>query len=358
MTLNGSDFERFFLRGVSIPTRYFLAPINTGFVTRGEPDERLIRFHSERSGKKIGISYVGNVAIGSAYGANQSTACLDYSSLRWNEISKAIRGQGSIPGIQLACKFPTVDQPAQRWVNRDLASYVEGTRRKLTEIPKAVIESIYTLFGRASRLAVAAGFSVIQIHAAHGYFLSELFSRSLNLRADEFGHGEALTRLVEIVRLECPDAILDIRVSLRDGLESFDISEQEYRASQILQLAAFDVDLISLSAGLYEVDRFLIYPGKAVGEGAYMIEARRLAAEMPNKIWNVAGNVRNIQKFRTEEPLNLTVSIGRPLIADPSFVEKSINKQTSEIRNCIYSGHCHYYTRGKPHISCKANADL
>ena len=87
------------IRGISICSPFFLAPINTGFGIDAVPDARLIRFHAERSGRDIGISYVGNVAIGAEYISNKQTLVLGSITNPWRELASVIRKNGSVAGI-------------------------------------------------------------------------------------------------------------------------------------------------------------------------------------------------------------------------------------------------------------------
>ena len=59
------------IRGLKIPSRYFCAPINTGFAINGEPTEDCIKYHSDRAGEGIGIVYIGNVAVHRDYVNNK-----------------------------------------------------------------------------------------------------------------------------------------------------------------------------------------------------------------------------------------------------------------------------------------------
>jgi 2,4-dienoyl-CoA reductase-like NADH-dependent reductase (Old Yellow Enzyme family) len=102
----------------------------------------------------------------------------------------------------------------------------------------------------------------------------------------------------------------------------------------------------------------LIYPPASSGEATYLAEARQFAIQVPSIFWNVAGNVRTLKNLENSAPHNLTYSIGRPLIADPRFIQKSLEGSADKIAHCIYAGHCHYFTRGQAHISCKVNRNV
>src|SRR3954467_1544971 len=120
------------VRGLHVPTRFFLAPINTGFFDSGLPTEGLRQFHLERSGRSIGISYVGNVAIHSDYVNSPSTAYIS-SHHAWGKLVEAISSKGSVPGIQLACK--TLNEPSpKKWLNRDVTAFVQRSRDHLSSL--------------------------------------------------------------------------------------------------------------------------------------------------------------------------------------------------------------------------------
>jgi 2,4-dienoyl-CoA reductase-like NADH-dependent reductase (Old Yellow Enzyme family) len=74
-----------------------------------------------------------------------------------------------------------------------------GTPRAMT-LPE--IQTVVSQFARAARVVAEAGFDGVEIHAAHGYLLSQFLSRKTNLRGDEYG-GDAKRRarvVVEVVR--------------------------------------------------------------------------------------------------------------------------------------------------------------
>ena len=116
-------------------------------------------------------------------------------------------------------------------------------------------------------------------------------------------------------------------------------------------------DIVSLSSGMYEVNRFQIYPTLDMGHACYGESAKTIADEWPSTVVNVAGNISNLGDLEGACS-NLTFSIGRALIADPEFVSKSVLGRMDEIRECRRTGHCHYFSRGKAHIECGVNDEL
>src|SRR6185312_15429901 len=116
------------------------------------------------------------------------------------------------------------------------------------------IAGIVAAFEAAARRALAAGFRVIEIHAAHGYLLHEFLSPLSNLRDDAYGGSfENRIRLVRevvvAVREVWPAALpLWLRVSATDWADAggWDIGQSVELARQMKPLG---VDLIDVSSG-------------------------------------------------------------------------------------------------------------
>jgi 2,4-dienoyl-CoA reductase-like NADH-dependent reductase (Old Yellow Enzyme family) len=115
------------------------------------------------------------------------------------------------------------------------------------------IKSLQRAFGVAAERAAAAGFEVIEIHAAHGYLIHEFLSPLSNRRVDAYGGSfENRTRFlrecVEGVRRALPDRCpLFVRISATDWVEGgWDIDQSVELARLLLSLG---VDLIDCSSG-------------------------------------------------------------------------------------------------------------
>ena len=90
------------------------------------------------------------------------------------------------------------------------------------ELSLAEIEGIIRAFGAATQRAFAAGFRVVEIHAAHGYLLHQFLSPLVNHRTDQYG-GSFENRIrfaLEVarsVRCEWPEELpLFVRISAQD----------------------------------------------------------------------------------------------------------------------------------------------
>lgn len=341
---------------LELSSKYYFAPVNTGYSDNGLPNERLIRFHRARSGPSLGISYVGNVSISEGFVTNSSTLVLKEDRV-WSDLANTIHERGSLPGIQLACRN-FFKAPERRWSTINKEYLIKEYSGFISDLSWRDIDKIFLMFIGSALKAYKYGFTVLQIHAAHGYFLSSLLSPSLNKRKDEYSIEKAggLEVLVERIKNEVPDAILDFRLSCFEGIIS---AEEEWliRKEQAQMFSNKGVDLISLSAGLYDFSKPLIYPNKRDGHLPYLGYAEDLAQLNPSLLVNVGGNFWDWEEPRSELN-NVTYSIGRPLIADPEFVKKFLDGSSMEIVHCDRSGDCHYYTKGNENLTCKVNKSI
>ncbi|MBI4995705.1 MAG: NADH:flavin oxidoreductase/NADH oxidase [Rhodocyclales bacterium] len=126
---------------------------------------------------------------------------------------------------------------------------------KPQEMDAGAIDRVVGAFGAAARRALAAGFEVVEIHAAHGYLLHQFLSPLSNRRSDAYGGSfENRTRLVRqvvaAVRAEWPETLpLLIRVSATDWVEGgWNADETVLLCRQLRDLG---IDLVDVStAGL------------------------------------------------------------------------------------------------------------
>ena len=124
------------------------------------------------------------------------------------------------------------------------------------EIPLAGIEKVISDFRAAAERALAAGFKVIEIHAAHGYLLHEFLSPLTNHRTDRYGGSfenriRLLLEVVQAIQTVWPTELpLMVRVSVTDWVPDAAASWTVPQSVELArQLKALGVDLIDCSSG-------------------------------------------------------------------------------------------------------------
>jgi 2,4-dienoyl-CoA reductase-like NADH-dependent reductase (Old Yellow Enzyme family) len=120
-------------------------------------------------------------------------------------------------------------------------------------LTKEGIQAVVQAFVEAARRAGDAGFRVIEIHAAHGYLLSEFLSPLANRRTDEYGGSfenriRLLLEVVGAVRRSWPQgAPLFVRISATDWAEGGWTMDESVELARHLKDSG--VDLVDCSSG-------------------------------------------------------------------------------------------------------------
>ena len=182
-------------------------------------------------------------------------------------IVRFLEGEGAVAGIQLAHagRKASTRRP---WDGSGTATTASGgwndvvgpsaipfddTSRTPLALSEPDIASVVGAFAVAARRALAAGFRVVELHAAHGYLLHEFLSPLSNRRTDSYGGSfENRTRIVrevvDAVRRVWPDALpLFVRVSATDWIDGGWDLEQTVALARLLK--EHGVDLIDCSSG-------------------------------------------------------------------------------------------------------------
>ena len=181
-------------------------------------------------------------------------------------ITEFLKTQGCVPGIQLAHAGRKASH-SSTWKGGQALSEAEGgwttvapsavpftpdepTPRALDE---AGIRQVIEDFRQATRRSVAAGFEVIELHAAHGYLLHEFMSPLSNARTDAYGGSfenrvRLLLEVVAATRAELPDHLpLWVRISATDWTEGGWTGDDSVRLAALLKDQG--VDLLDCSTG-------------------------------------------------------------------------------------------------------------
>lgn len=121
------------------------------------------------------------------------------------------------------------------------------------ELTSGEIAGVVEAFAAAARRAVAAGFQVVEIHAAHGYLIHEFLSPLSNRRADAYGGSlenrmRLLCEAIEAVRGVWPqESPLFVRISATDWTEGgWDGADSVVLAQRVQPLG---VDVVDCSSG-------------------------------------------------------------------------------------------------------------
>ena len=192
------------------------------------------------------------------------------------------------------------------------------------------IVEVIRRFGLCAAAVKEAGFTGVQVHAAHGYLLSQFLSPRSNLRTDQYGgslanRARVLLEAVAAVREAVgPKFPVSVKLNSADFQKGGFAFEDSLQVVQWLEQAS--VDLIEISGGTYEQPKLLGLQGmeeeeqQQVAEStqlreAYFVDFAKAMQEKVNVPLMVTGGFR--QRLVMEQALQTgsadIIGLGRPL---------------------------------------------
>lgn len=241
------------------------------------------------------------------------------------------------PGRQSpAFLSPTPVAPSALPYTSDLKR-VFNTPRALTEVE---IVEIINRFARAADTAKRAGFTGVQIHAAHGYLVSQFLSPLYNHRQDQWG-GTISGRMrfaLEIYRAIRREVGAEFPVGIKINSSDFkrDGFTEDDALDVIKALSDEGIDLVEISGGNYEAPAMMGgAKGKADAAPYFLAFATRAAKAVVAPVVLTGG-------FRTGAMMQSALSdtgvamvgLARPLVVDPELPQKVLAERpyTSPVR--------------------------
>lgn len=143
-------------------------------------------------------------------------------------------------------------------------------------------------FVEAAKRAFAAGFDLVELHAAHGYGLNQWLSPLTNKRADSFGgtiegRSKLLLQTATRIKVQYPDTLLSVRLPAQDHFEGgLTVNEMSWVVSQ---LESVGVDLVDVSSGIGGWRR----PEGKSGQGYLVADAAQIKAHTAVPVIGVGG---------------------------------------------------------------------
>ena len=261
-------FDPYPQRALTLRNRIVVSPMCQYSATDGLPDDwHLVHLGSRAVGgaaaviaEATAVSAEGRISPGDTGIWN------DAQSEAWARIAGFITREGAVAGIQLAHAGRKASCAAPWDGGKGLAPEQGGWTPVAPSalrfddhnpLPRALddagIAEVVADFVAAARRALAAGFQLVEIHAAHGYLLHSFLSPLSNRREDRYGGSfdnrtRVLREVVEGVRTVWPEHLpLWLRISASDWADGGWDIEQSVRLARLLP--AHGVDLVDVSSG-------------------------------------------------------------------------------------------------------------
>ncbi len=205
----------------------------------------------------------------------------------------------------------------------------KGATRALT---RREIARIVSAFAGAAARAKRAGFDAVQIHAAHGFLISQFLSPAFNRREDEYGgslsnRARILLETVGSVRAAVgADFPVLVKLNSEDFLEGGMTADEALRVSEML--AGASVDAIELSGGTVASPQKMIPPRPgpiaAPEQEAFYRNAARSFRERVRIPLMLVGGIRSFEVAEglIRDGVADFVCLSRPLVREPGLVRR------------------------------------
>lgn len=209
-----------------------------------------------------------------------------------------------------------------------------------SEMTVEQIKLVIKDFADAAKRVKQSGFDMVQIHAGHGYFISQWMNPNLNNRTDEYGQDpakfiiELYSTIRESVGVEFP---IGIKINSEETIG--DDSNHARMLDLCTRLDKLGINMIEVS-------------GTNPSRNKLKVESESYFASFANKLTNVVncdvvltgGNktLSNFAQIQKETEVGF-IGLSRPLVSEPDLIKKW--KQDREYKSrCISCNHCHRKT--------------
>ena len=309
--------------------------------SRGRPTAALERLYATWARGGAGMLLTGNIMIDGRYLERAGNVVVEDASAldalkRWADVVHAggsqLWGQISHPGRQCP-RLVALTPLAPSAVQLDLVGNF-GRPRAATE---ADILDIVGRFARTAGVLKEAGFDGVEIHAAHGYLLSQFLSPRTNRRDDEWGGALANRARLLLKVIQAVRAAVGPQYPIAVKLNSADFVKGGFTLEDCLEVVRWlgdaGADLLEVSGGTYEQMAFMkAHPEDEIRDSTRLREATFLqyakaikaVATMPIMVTGGfrtrAGMEAALQGRQTD-----LIGVARPFCLEPDFPRRMMS---------------------------------
>jgi len=222
-------------------------------------------------------------------------------------------------------------------------------------------------FKRAAVRAEKSGFDGVQLHAAHGYLLSQFLSPFYNKRTDEYGGSVDNRARIVVAVLRGVKSVVGEKFAVLIKLNSDDFLDGGFTRTEMVQVAAMlekeGIDAIEISGGTHLSPKEYSF-SRATGvvsedEEVYYLDAAKLYKQRIKVPLMLVGGIRSypVAEQLVNDGLADYVSLCRPLIREPHLIRRWQSADTSRA-NCISCNQCFSPARSGEGVHCVAAEKL
>jgi 2,4-dienoyl-CoA reductase-like NADH-dependent reductase (Old Yellow Enzyme family) len=327
----------------------------------GRPDARLVELYRRLAQGGVGLIISGHMYLHPTGKAHPEMTGIYADELIPDlaKLTEAVHSEGGLVAVQINhggmnANGENISEPLAPSTLSDLPFLKRPTR----ELEPDEIEMLVAAFAQAARRAKQAGFDAVQLHAAHGYLVSQFLSPAINQRQDDWGGSidnrmRFLRRIAGAVRVEVgAEYPVFIKLGMKDGIEGGLTLKDSLKV--VAALADMGIDAVELSGGIGGGD--LVNARKGIRkkeEEAYFLPFAQQARQVTNLPIMLVGGLRSrhvMNQILVDGHADF-ISICRPLINAPDFPNQ-LRQGKINRSGCLSANNCWAENMGEG-IACK-----
>ena len=333
----------------------------------GEPGPRMIRYYTDRAkgGAGLIITEITRVDDETGVGTpNQLSVTNTHVIGQLSRLVESVHTYGTKLFVQL--HHPGNQTPSRLIGGKQPVSASDVTCKVIGEQPRALtteeVEAMVRKFVTGAVIAQKAGVDGVEIHAAHGYLVSQFLSPYTNKRTDKYGGSfEArlrfITEIIMGIKAYCgPKFPISVRMNGDDFLPGGITLEDSVKIAVYLE--KLGVACINVSCGMYDSGATIIEPSYfAEGWKKHLSTAIKNAVSIPVI---AVDNIKHpsVAEALLEEGASDFIGIARGFLADANWGVKAKKGENLYIRKCLGCMECFRILNDGLPLGCTLNPIL
>jgi len=321
----------------TLKNRVLMGSMHTGLEERPNGFERMAAYFAERARGGVGLMVTGGIGPneeGSVYAGAAKLSTLEEAE-KHKIVTQAVHEAGSKICMQILHAGRYAFSPKSVGPS---AIQAPINPFKPTELDEEGIEKQIQDFVNCAVLAKSANYDGVEIMGSEGYFINQFLAVHTNQRTDRWGgsYENRMRLAVEIVRRVREAVGTDFIIIYR--LSMLDLMEKGSSWDEVVQLAkaieAAGATIINTGIGWHEARIPTI--ATKVPRGAFTKVTAKLRGEVsiPLVATNRINTPEVAERALAENDADM-ISMARPFLADPEFVNKAAAGKADEINTCI-----------------------
>lgn len=342
----------------TLRNRSLMGSMHTGLEEKPGGFERMAAYFAERAKGGVGLMVTGGIAPNDEGGVYSGAAKLSTAEEAEKHlvVTRAVHDAGGKICLQILHAGRYAYSPRQVAPSAIKAPINPFTPKELDE---EGIEKQISDFVTCARLAQSANYDGVEIMGSEGYFINQFLAAHTNHRTDRWGgcYDNRMRLAVEIVRrvreAVGPNFIIIYRLSMLDLVAEGSVWSEIVQLAKAVEQAG--ATLINTGIGWHEARIPTIATKVPRGAFSKVTAKLRGSVNVPLITTNRINTPEIAEQILADGDADI-VSMARPFLADPEFVNKAAAGRSDEINTCIGCNQaCLDHTFGGKLTSCLVN---